>query len=134
MANNYIDLLNEIREKRRSNDLNGALEITKKAMEMSPLAHDAYFQYGLINDDLKNFEESVSGYTKCIELFPDFSVADKGSPNALYYLKDFLSGAYYNRGLILYFELGKKEEGREDWKKAAELGHDNAEEALEKCP
>jgi tetratricopeptide (TPR) repeat protein len=70
-----------------------------------------YNNRGCIYHQRNLFESAISDYTQAINLDPDFGQY------------------YYNRGGA-YFTIEKREEARNDWQKASELGIEEAENML----
>lgn len=82
-------------------------------IESNPERFEGYFDRADLYFDIQKFEDAIEDYTKVIEI------------------KEH-SMAYYNRGLC-YIQLGMKQEGCKDIKKAAELGYKVKKELLELC-
>lgn len=83
-------------------DKDGALKDYDKAIDLNPNESDAYFNRGIIKDDMGKKEDALK----------DYDIAIKLNPN------DY--GAYFNHGIILY-NLGEKEDAIKDFSKAIEL-------------
>ena len=90
-----------------------ALQDYTKATELNPKAADIYFRKGLLNRNLKNYEDAVKDFNMVIEL--------EKNP----------SDAYYERGTT-YAYLGDKQKVMDDYKSAARLGSNEARKVLNK--
>jgi tetratricopeptide (TPR) repeat protein len=88
-----------------------ALQDYTRAIEINPEAVNIYYRRGLVNRNLKNYEESVEDFCNVIEL-------DKKH-----------SDAYHERG-VTYAFLGDKQKVLDDFKTAARLGNTEAREFL----
>jgi tetratricopeptide (TPR) repeat protein len=107
-----------------------------------------YYKNGLSKYDLKDFVGALSDFSIAIEILPDFAEA--------YYLRGLLYGkelhkytkaikdftkaikvktdyaeAYFNRG-VTYRILDDVKKSCADWKKAKELGFEDADKLIEK--
>jgi len=126
----------------RLNEKQKALEDFKKVVEINPNNLQLTWDIGRVSYEIENYVDALSYYSKTIERI------DK--PQAQMYLvrgevfeklknyeaaiqdytrviemKQDLANAHYLRGQATA-RLGKKEDACVDWKKAAELGHEEA--------
>ena len=77
------------------------------------LQRESYTYRGITKNDLEDREGAISDYTKAIEVDPK------------------VSEFYFDRGDVQY-NSGNLKSACKDWKKAAELGNEDAKEQLEK--
>ena len=104
----------KVQEKSANNyDYSSAISDMKHAAELSPSFPYIYYNLGNLYCLSNNLPESISQYTKAIELFP------------------YIAEAYYNRGLVLIY-LKDKEKGCIDLSKAGELGLPDAYRVIKK--
>ena len=83
----------------------------EKAIELNPDDADAYINLGIAYGKQNNYTKAIQSYEKAIELKPDYALA------------------YWNRS-ISKDSVGDKSGGLEDTKKAARLGHTEAQDWL----
>ncbi|TGK18721.1 tetratricopeptide repeat protein [Leptospira fluminis] len=86
-----------------------ALKDANEAVRLDQKSSRANFQIGYAYYSLKKYNESISAYTKAIELNP----RDGGQ-------------TYYNRGLG-FLAVRKKSQACDDFKRSLEIGYSNAE-------
>ncbi len=118
-----------------------AVQLISKAISINPNVAQAYYNRGIVLQELKRFEEAVASYDKAIALKPDYAEAYSNRGIALKELKrlekalascekaialkpDFAE-AYYNRGNALQ-ELDRPEEALVSYDKAITLSYDKA--------
>ncbi len=120
-------------------DLDEAIRLNAK----EPLAFN---NRGYANSNLGFYNKAIEDFNKAIELKPDFSnlyahrgyaylminnleQAEKDNEKAFEIQPDY-NRAYYNKGLIKH-KQGHKKEACEAWKKALELGFEEAQKKLD---
>lgn len=91
-----------------------AIDDYSKALEIDPMHSNSYFLRGEIYFEEKRFKEALNDFNKVIEIGTDPCIAD----------------IYIKRGLTKK-ELGDLTGACDDWKEAADLGDDDAEDLLE---
>lgn len=91
----------------------GAVRYFKKAIEFDQKSSQAYFNLGISHGEIGQYQEAISSIDKAIEMDPG-----KG----LY---------YYGRGRVCLLS-GDKVKAMEDFKRAAELGNQDAQDYLAK--
>jgi Flp pilus assembly protein TadD len=89
-----------------------AVKYFAKAIALDPGRSGAYFSQGVSYGQLRNFGAALSAINRAIEMSPQ---------NALY---------YYGRGRVLLLS-GDKEKATADFRKAAELGDEDAQSYLQ---
>lgn len=126
----------------RNNEKQLALEDYKKVIELNPENLQLTWDIGRVSYEIENYVDALSYYSKAIERIEDpqaqmFLVRGEVFEKLKNYeaaiqdytrvieMKQNLANAYYLRGQATA-RLGKKEEACVDWKKAAELGHEEA--------
>ena len=78
-------------------------------IELKPDYTNAYYNRGIVKNNLKDYYGAIADYSKVIELEPDDA------------------DAYYNRG-VLKNNLGDLNGACVDWRKAASLGNSSSAE------
>jgi tetratricopeptide (TPR) repeat protein len=107
----------------------------------------AYLNRGVVHGLLGNWRPALDDFNKAIELNPQFEAAYVNRGFACFNLGDYsgavreadraiglnpkLAIAYYNRGAA-YAKLGNAEQALADMKTSAELGHQGAQDFVEK--
>jgi tetratricopeptide (TPR) repeat protein len=89
----------------------GAIRHFKKAIELDRKSCQAYFNLGISQGEIGQYEKAISSIEKVIEM---------NSGKGLY---------YYGRGRV-YLLSGDKVKAVEDFKRAAELGNRDAQDYL----
>lgn len=113
-TNNPEDFLKNGLEKYEIKDFGGALSDFSTALEMSPDFAEAYHARGLLlGKEFHKYNKAIKDFSKAIKLKPDYAEA------------------YYNRG-VTYRILDDIKNSCEDWKKAKELGYEEADVLIEK--
>lgn len=87
-----------------------ALSDFNKAIELDPKDPSGYYNRGALYKDAQDYASALKDYNKVIDLNASFA------------------GAYYNRATLNYFFIGNKQDACTDWKKAEELGYNEASE------
>jgi tetratricopeptide (TPR) repeat protein len=100
-------------QSRREYDYSGAIEDLQKAAMLAPDFAYVYYNLGNLHCLSGNLPESITDYSRSIELYP------------------YLAEAYYNRGLIKIY-LKEKEKGCMDISTAGELGVKDAYSVIKK--
>lgn len=100
-------------QSRREYDYSGAIEDLQKAAMLAPDFAYVYYNLGNLHCLSGNLPESITNYSRSIELYP------------------YLAEAYYNRGLIQIY-LKEKEKGCMDISTAGELGVKDAYSVIKK--
>ncbi|MDJ0719776.1 MAG: tetratricopeptide repeat protein [Prochloraceae cyanobacterium] len=95
-------MLQQARRLVNNEEIEKALALYNKAIELNPKYTDAYNERANIFYEQNKWDKALAGYNKAIE----------SDSNYVY--------AYFNRGLV-YKILGRKDLARESWQKAAEL-------------
>ena len=93
-----------------------ALEKLDKAIELNDVDGWFYYERGHVKDELKDFKGAEEDFTETIRI----AMADE---------QDLIANGYYARAYVR-LDLGDKKGACEDWTKAAEMGRENANEAL----
>ncbi len=90
----YLALITENLEKKK--------ELYSKAIDINPNFLDAYINRGLVNNELQDFDSSISDYNKAIELDSKCALAYNNRGYTKYKQQDF-KGALedYNKAIIL---------------------------------
>ena len=125
-----------------NDDLQGAIADYTKAIEIDPNYAAIYLVRGKAKYELKNYQGAIEDYTKAIEIKSDFASAHFNRGIAKASLKNYQGAiadytkaieinpkyamAYYTRGLARKFVIGDLEGACSDWRKAAELGDEQA--------
>ena len=107
-ANAYINLGIAYGEQ---NNYTKAIQSYEKALELKPDGMNTYVKLGIAYGEQNNYTKAIQSYEKAIELKPDYALA------------------YWNRS-ISKDSVGDKSGGLEDTKKAARLGHTEAQDWL----
>ena len=94
-----------------------ALEKLDKAIELNDVDGWFYYERGHVKDELKDFKGAEEDFTETIRI----AMADE---------QELIANGYYARAYVR-LDLGDKKGACEDWTKAAEMGRENAAEALE---
>ena len=89
-----------------------AIKYFKKVIELSPQDSNPHFNLGISYGELGEYEKAISSLDKALEINPE---------NGLY---------LYGRGRV-YLLSGDKNKAMEDFKRAAVLGHREAQDYLE---
>ena len=88
-------------------DYQGAINDYTMVIKLNPKDEDAFFNRGLMHDNLKEYDLAIADYSESIKLKPQ-------------------GDAYYNRGCAKH-DSGDKVGACQDWKKAASMGYSKAE-------
>ena len=113
-TNNSEDYYKNGLEKYEIKDFAGALSDFTITIEMNPDMAEAYYSRGLLyGKEYHKYNKAIKDFTKAIKLKPDYAEA------------------YYNRG-VTYRILDDLKNSCTDWKKAKELGFEDADELIEK--
>ena len=88
-----------------------AIKYFQKAISLDPQRSDAYFEQGVSYGQLENFFKAIALIDKAIEMKPH-------------------SGLYYYGRARVYLLADEKEKAMEDFKKAAELDDEDAQNYL----
>lgn len=143
----FILYYNRANLKLKLNDLQGCIDDCNKSIEFIPNFAYAYYIRGLVKMKLKNNSAAKADLDKAIEIDKNFASAYNMRGIVKGNLKDF-SGAikdldtsikiepknslfFLSRGGFKFFCSNKKE-GCEDFQRAKELGHDDAQTFLDK--
>lgn len=127
-------------------DYNKALSDYDKAIDLDPQLSNAWNNRGFAKNGLRMFQEALLDFNKAIELDPlktktyahraysnlclgNIEKAEDDINHAIKLNPEY-DRAYYNQGLIKQ-EQKKKEEACFAWKKALELGFEDAQEKLD---
>lgn len=132
MAMTFVDHCNKAMELRRAGKAAEAFEHIEKATELNPHDYHSWFEKAMILEDLGKLALAEEAYSECLKAYPKPEVVDEHSPNAQKYYDNFLGSIYFNRGILRIWDLEKEEEGKQDWLKAIECGHKEAEEYYKK--
>ena len=85
-----------------TDDLKEKHKLYSKAIEQNPDFMDAYINRGLVNNELKNYEESIEDYNKAIELDKRCALAYNNRGYTKYKMQDFKGAlADYNKAILL---------------------------------
>ncbi|MFA5404389.1 MAG: tetratricopeptide repeat protein [Ignavibacteria bacterium] len=113
-TNNAEDYYKNGLEKYEIKDFSGALSDFTVAIEMNSDLAEVYFSRGLLfGKEFHKYSKAIKDFTKAIKLKPDYAEA------------------YYNRG-VTYRILDDIKNSCTDWKKAKELGFEDASILIEK--
>ena len=128
-------------------DWQGAILDFTKAIELSANNEEYYHRRGYAKNWVKDYEGSIEDFTQTIQINPSnsYNYVDRASEKES--IKDYLGAlddyskaiqlnfkndiAYLERGL-LKVQLGRKESGCVDLRKAGDLGNGSAYEAIQK--
>ncbi|AII43067.1 hypothetical protein KR100_06770 [Synechococcus sp. KORDI-100] len=91
-----------------NDDLQGAIADYTKAIEIDPNYAAIYLVRAKAKYELKNYQGAIEDYTKAIEINPKYAMA------------------IFTRGLARKYVIGDLEGACSDWRKAAELGDEEA--------
>jgi tetratricopeptide (TPR) repeat protein len=133
-------------EKYRSGDLEGAIEVFTQIIASAPHHALAYYNRGIIYEELGDTSSALGDYTKAIEINPnyaeaynnrgcllvgdgDYEEAIKDFTHAIKVKPDYAT-AYFNRGSARR-GLGEYGDAIPDFRKAMELDSSKKERALE---
>jgi tetratricopeptide (TPR) repeat protein len=128
-------------------DIEGAIEDYDKALKINPDDGNTYVRRGWAKFALKEFNEALADFTRAIDTGINDPLYHKVRGEVKYKLHDYTgaisdlnfvidtwysgkklkSEAYFWRGLVK-IDMGQKEIGCQDLKKAAKLGYEKAEE------
>jgi tetratricopeptide (TPR) repeat protein len=118
-----------------------------EALKLFPGYRDACYNRGLAYYSIRDYRSAADDFSCAIGLKTDFWDAwlNRGIAfRALGLYRDALSDfnhviaenpyglAYYNRGVLYYFNLGEREKGCDDWNEAYRMGFVQAGEMLKK--
>lgn len=141
-AKEALSLFNEVTEKLRQGDFEGAAAVLDKMMARNPNDANAHYLLGIVYLQKKMLPEAMAEFTKTMELAPSFAEAyhqlglcyqqQKEPEKALEVYKKAAEldprsvDSFYNTGLIL-FELSRIPEALNCFEKALELKPDEPE-------
>ena len=109
-----IELVQKGKKKLAMGRNDQATEYFEQAIRKDKKNFEAWYFLGNCKVSSGEFEESLEGFSKAIELNPGYSPA------------------WFNRGLA-YFYLEDQDKACDDWKKAEELGHLNISDRTRHC-
>ncbi|OGU77074.1 MAG: hypothetical protein A2V93_05355 [Ignavibacteria bacterium RBG_16_34_14] len=128
-------------------DYRGAIQDYNKAIDINPKYAETYNNRGIVKGKLEDYRGAIQDYSKAIKINHKYADAYNNRGVAKGKLEDYkgaiqdynnaieinpkYAGAYYNRGIAKY-NLGKKSEACLDWRKAGELGVDDAYDLIRK--
>jgi serine/threonine-protein kinase len=119
-----------------------AIEDYSRALELKPDYAEAYYNRGAAKAELDNFEAGMQDFQTALEKKPDlengkinialsklgmkqYQAAIDGLTEIIEERADNLARAYFYRGEA-YYELKQKDQACSDWRKAANLKHEQA--------
>lgn len=110
--NDAIISFNEANMKYQHGDINGAMALYQKAIELNPSYFKAYNNLGILKATaLRNYRDAMEDFNKAISIKPDYA------------------DAYLGRGTCR-FNLNETAEACRDWQKARSLGNRQAENMI----
>ena len=109
-------LYEEAKEHYQGGEYKLAIEKLDKAIELNSIDGWFYYERGQAKDELKDFKGAEEDFTEAIRI----AMADE---------QELIANGYYARAYVR-LDLGDKKGACEDWNKAAEMGRENAAEAL----
>jgi tetratricopeptide (TPR) repeat protein len=113
-SNNADDYYKNGIEKYEQKDFIGSLSDFTIAIEIKPDFSEAYFSRGLLyGKELHKYSKAIKDFNKAIKYNPDYAEA------------------YYNRG-VTYRILDDLNKSCDDWRKAKELGFEEADILIKK--
>lgn len=131
----------------RTKDLAGAMSDFNLALSIKRLDYTSLLGRGEVKEKLLNYSGAIEDYTVAISLEPGLSPAFFNRGIAWFRMNNYSKAeedftitirlqpkhdrAYFNRGLTR-FNLNRNNDGCQDWKQAANLGHPRAKEYLDK--
>jgi superkiller protein 3 len=137
MGNAYVEL----------QDYREAIRCYQKEIAIDPNKADAYYNMGVAYGNLQDHREAIRCYRKAVAIDPTLAYAYDNMGNAYHNLQDYreairshqkaiaidptLANAYYNIGNT-YGKVGNTEEQIKNYRQAARLGHEDAQEWLQK--
>jgi tetratricopeptide (TPR) repeat protein len=130
-------------------DLQMAEKDYSKAIEIKKRDVDAYYNRGLVYIKMKKYQQAIKDFSEAIKLQPDRVDAYCNRGNANFQLgkmdlalNDYNAALkidpkdadlYYNRAIV-YLAKGERNKSKADFQKAAQLGHNKAEQHPEMTP
>lgn len=143
----YASYYNRANLNLKLNNIQSCIDDCNKSIEIIPNFVHAIFIRGLAKMKLKNNNEAIKDFNKCIQIDVNFSPAYNMRGIAKANLKNFSEAVkdldtaikiepknnlyFISRGGIKFFS-GNKKEGCQDFQKAKELGHTDAQKFLDK--
>lgn len=119
-----------------------------KAIELNPGYSTLYVNRGNFFYILNNFDRAISDYNKAIELSPDDATAYSYKGDVQFKLQDYhaakesyskaierrpdIADNYFKRGMMKVYLKLERDDACGDFEKAKELGHVEAEKAIER--
>lgn len=110
-------LYEEAKEDYQTGEYKLAIQKLDKAIELNDVEAMYFYERGHAKDELEDYKGAEEDFTEAIR-------------SAMGEEEDLIANGYYARGTIR-LDLGNKKGAFEDWTRAAEMGRENAKEALE---
>ena len=109
-------LYEEAKEDYQQGKYNLAIEKLDKAIELNDVEGIFFYERGQAKDEIEDYERAEKDFTEAIRV-------------AMWDEQDLIGLSYFARAYVR-LDLDKKNGACEDWTKAAEMGIENAAEAL----
>lgn len=103
----YADALNAQTQQQHQQGLLEAKKHFEKSVEILPSNFDGWYNLGLVEEKLGQFERAIKAYEECVKHAPEFALA-------------------YNNMGVYYFNQGEQAKAAEYFLKAYEFGNGNA--------